>query len=123
MNDIAFPSSDVRMFLVVSHLALFGPLRPSELADRIETGAANMTKIVGRLEAAGLVGRMPDPEDGRSVIVALTPTGAEIGERLVAHHRADMIAWSEKWSDDEVTLFLRMLDDFSGLAGGGTVLE
>lgn len=116
MRAIGFPSTDVRMFLVVSHLALYGPLRPSDLADRIETGAANITKIVGRLEDEGLVGRMPDPADRRAVIVALTDAGARIGERLVANHREGFGRLREKWSDEQVGMFLRMLEDFNEVA-------
>lgn len=31
------------------------------------------------MESEGLVGRFPDPKDGRSVIITLTERGAEIG--------------------------------------------
>ena len=42
-----------------------GPLTPSELArmERIQRPTA--TRIVARLEVAGLVGRVADPADGR----------------------------------------------------------
>jgi DNA-binding MarR family transcriptional regulator len=43
-----------------------------------------MTQLVGRLAAAGLVGRSADPDDGRVVYVHLTQEGRD----LVAHRRA-----------------------------------
>ena len=116
MNAVGFPLDDVRAFLVVSHLAIYGPLRPSELADRIETGAANVTKIVSRLEDAGLAARSADPDDGRSVIVALTEQGARIGRDLIAKHRSAIEEWSARWSRDDIDLFLRMAEDFSRTA-------
>ncbi|MDY2669186.1 MarR family transcriptional regulator [Schaalia hyovaginalis] len=112
MDAIDFPSEDIRMFLIVSHLSVFSPLRPTELADRIETGAANVTKIVSRMESEGLVGRFPDPKDGRSVMAALTDRGAEIGGRLIASHRRTMGALGRIWSPDELATFLRMLEEF-----------
>ena len=39
--------------------------------------SGTMTNRVDRLEAAGLVQRMPDPQDRRGVHVRLTPRGKE----------------------------------------------
>ncbi len=53
-----------------------GPLTPSELADGERVKRPTATRFVHCLERAGLVSREPDPEDGRSYRVAVTPTGA-----------------------------------------------
>ncbi len=52
-----------------------GPLAPSALAaaERIQRPTA--TRIVGRLEADGLLARGPDPDDGRGCLVRITPRG------------------------------------------------
>ena len=52
-----------------------GPLTPSELALRERIQRPTVTRIVARLEEAGLVQRTRDPQDGRSSLVALTPAG------------------------------------------------
>jgi DNA-binding MarR family transcriptional regulator len=52
-----------------------GPLTPSELADTERVRRPTATRIVVRLEAAGLVDRTRDPHDGRSSLVAATPEG------------------------------------------------
>lgn len=54
-----------------------GPLRPGVLADRIGTSDSASTRAVDALEAAGLAERVPDPQDGRAVLVAATETGEE----------------------------------------------
>jgi DNA-binding MarR family transcriptional regulator len=41
-----------------------------------------MTKMLKRLENLGLVWRAPDPEDRRSTLVALTPTGIDLEEKI-----------------------------------------
>ncbi|WP_026909383.1 MarR family transcriptional regulator [Patulibacter minatonensis] len=54
----------------------FGPLSPSELADREGIRRPSATRLVAKLEEEGLVAREPDPEDGRSFRVSLTGAGA-----------------------------------------------
>jgi DNA-binding MarR family transcriptional regulator len=55
-----------------------GPLTPSELAVRERIQRPTVTRIVARLEEAGLVQRTRDPQDGRSSLVALAPAGREL---------------------------------------------
>ena len=52
------------------------PLPLSELAARLSCVRSNMTQLVDRLEADGLVRRLDDPADRRSVLAAVTPLGA-----------------------------------------------
>jgi DNA-binding MarR family transcriptional regulator len=59
-----------------------GPLSPSELADRERIKRPTATRIVGHLEAAGLVQRVKDPEDGRSSILSVTAEGRAVLRRL-----------------------------------------
>jgi DNA-binding MarR family transcriptional regulator len=51
------------------------PLSLSELATRLSCVRSNMTQLVDRLEADGLVRRVDDPADRRSVRAALTDQG------------------------------------------------
>jgi DNA-binding MarR family transcriptional regulator len=43
-----------------------------------------MTNRLDRLERAGLVTRMPDPQDRRGVLVGLTEQGREVVEQAIA---------------------------------------
>ena len=47
----------------------------SELADRVRCVRSNITALVDRLERDGLVRRIPNPEDRRSLKVELTQAG------------------------------------------------
>jgi DNA-binding MarR family transcriptional regulator len=63
---------------VVSELASAGePLALSELAARQSCVRSNMTQLIDRLEADGLVRRVDDPADRRSVRAAITRRGQE----------------------------------------------
>jgi DNA-binding MarR family transcriptional regulator len=55
-----------------------GPLTPSELADVERVRRPTVTRMLGHLADAGLISRTPDPADGRSTLVAITPAGAAL---------------------------------------------
>lgn len=59
-----------------------GPLTPSALADCEHIQRPTATRVVSRLEAAGLVTRMADPDDGRVVHVAITSEGRALLKRI-----------------------------------------
>jgi len=67
--------SDNAAMLVALHIWLSGPTRPSTLAEDLDMTTGASTKVVTRLEGAGLVVRHPDPTDGRAVMVHLTDDG------------------------------------------------
>ncbi|GII00536.1 MarR family winged helix-turn-helix transcriptional regulator [Planobispora takensis] len=64
-------------------------LKPSLLASRTSLTTGGTSNILQRLTGAGLVEREPDPDDGRSSWVRLTPLGVRRAEELaVATTRA-----------------------------------
>jgi DNA-binding MarR family transcriptional regulator len=50
-------------------------LNPSDLAQSLLLSTGTMTNRVDRLERAGWVTRLPDPEDRRGILVQLTESG------------------------------------------------
>jgi DNA-binding MarR family transcriptional regulator len=60
----------------------YGPLTPSELADREQVKRPTATRTVARLETEGLVVRSADPEDGRACLVATTQEGKALLKRI-----------------------------------------
>ena len=50
---------------------------PGRLARRMELSSGAMTNRLDRMEEAGLVRRLPDPDDRRGVLVELTEQGRE----------------------------------------------
>ena len=66
-----------------------GPLRLSELAERLRIVPRSATEVVDALEGAGLVQRHPDPQDRRAVLVAPTERGARIGAAARAAREAE----------------------------------
>ncbi|REE94648.1 DNA-binding MarR family transcriptional regulator [Paenibacillus taihuensis] len=58
----------------------------SELAERLQVTHHACVGLVTRCENSDLVSRRPNPDDARSVHIALTDKGLEILERLSAVH-------------------------------------
>src|SRR5215213_582766 len=56
----------------------FGPLTPTELAARERVQRPTITRVVCRLEEAGLVSRAADPADGRSALITVSPAGRQV---------------------------------------------
>ncbi|HKY97065.1 MAG TPA: MarR family transcriptional regulator, partial [Gemmatimonadaceae bacterium] len=53
------------------------PLTLSDLAERLSCVRSNITQLVDRLESDGLVRRVADPSDRRSIRAELTDLGKE----------------------------------------------
>ena len=65
-----------------------GPLAAGELAEREGIKPPTATRILGRLEEAGLVARVTDPADRRSSILTITGDGRGLLRRLRARKTA-----------------------------------
>jgi MarR family transcriptional regulator, organic hydroperoxide resistance regulator len=61
---------------------LDGPLTMGELAGRIGCEPSNVTFLVDRLEARGLVERRPHPRSRRSTQLVLTAAGLQLRQEL-----------------------------------------
>ena len=65
-----------------------GPMTQRELGRKILTSAGNMTDVVDKLVARGLIRR--ERRDGRSVLVELTEDGRALIEAVFPAHAADI---------------------------------
>ncbi|CAN5533686.1 hypothetical protein BH10ACT6_BH10ACT6_04510 [soil metagenome] len=68
-----------------------GPIRPGDLAGREFVSAPTMTRTLRDLERLGLVSRVPDASDGRSILVSVTELG-EHEVRSARSARAELLA-------------------------------
>jgi DNA-binding MarR family transcriptional regulator len=70
--------------LALNELDIGRPLAMRELAERLKCDPSNITGLVDRLEARGLVERQPHPADRRVKYLVLTMAGRELRDRLVS---------------------------------------
>jgi DNA-binding MarR family transcriptional regulator len=63
-----------------------GPLTMTELADGVVYSRSGLTYQAALLEKAGLITRGPSPDDERATLVAITPDGQALVERVLPGH-------------------------------------
>ncbi len=62
-----------------------------EIAARLQLRHHSTVELVNRLEAKGLIGRIPGETDRREVLVELTRSGEAILRRLTLAHREELL--------------------------------
>jgi len=61
-------------------LAKEGPMTPGALAVRERVRPPSMTRVIASLAELGFVDRCAHPDDGRQVLVSVSPSGSELIE-------------------------------------------
>jgi DNA-binding MarR family transcriptional regulator len=87
-------------------------LLPTQLTGSLLVSSGTMTNRLDRLERRGLVERVPNPEDRRSVEIALTESGRELVDEVVGEHVAreqEMLAALSAREREALTRILRKL--------------
>jgi len=79
-------------FAVLAGLFIHGSHTLSELADRERVSAPAMNRTVNCLQDAGFISRSADENDGRKVVIELTPEGRAVVDETA--RRRD--AWVEE---------------------------
>lgn len=74
--------------LVLLSFTKRGSLPLGKMGERLQVHPTSVTPIVDRLESAGLVRRVPHPEDRRAVLAEIT----DAGRALVETATADLLA-------------------------------
>jgi DNA-binding MarR family transcriptional regulator len=77
-------------------------LRLNELANEVVLSRSGLTRLLDRIEKAGLIRREPVPEDGRGVYAVLTESGADAQRRAWPHYARGIARhFSRHLTDDE----------------------
>jgi DNA-binding MarR family transcriptional regulator len=78
---ITFSRYEALVLLTHSH---GGALPLSKIGERLQVHATSVTNVIDRLEAAGLVRREPNPNDGRGILAVITDEGREVADKATA---------------------------------------
>jgi DNA-binding MarR family transcriptional regulator len=92
-------------------------LRMSDLAERILYSKSGFTRVVDRMEDAGLVQRVRPENDRRSIFVSLTAKGEETMQRARRYHRHGIEHhFSRHLSDTDAKALIRAFEKISAHA-------
>ncbi|MGK5734248.1 MarR family winged helix-turn-helix transcriptional regulator [Streptomyces sp. URMC 124] len=106
-------SMDRAAYLLLNRLDQEGPMGVKALAAGMGIDSSTVTRQVAPLVDTGLVKRTSHPEDGRAVVLQLSPRGKARLEEVRASRRALMALVTDGWSEDERDAFCTLLTRFN----------
>ncbi len=95
------------------HLSTDRSYRITDLADLLGVDAPTVTRKVQQLERLGYVAREPDPSDRRASRIALSASGREALERVMAAHRCRLVQVFAEWTNEECETFVALFSRFA----------
>ena len=89
------------------------PVPMSRLAEVLSCDASNVTGLVDRLEARGLLERRPSPDDRRVKVLDLTPAGARLRGEMLRHMTGETLPLASLTPDERRAL-VKLLERLVG---------
>lgn len=113
MNSV-FANHGIRRdgFDVLAALRRSGPpyrMSPTDLYTRVMRTSGAVANRLKRLEAAGMITRVPDPDDGRGLLVELTEPGKRLVDTIAPNHMANERRMLDALSGEERLELARLL--------------
>ena len=106
--------TDVRALVAIMDAARAGrPMTAGALGAAVELSSASVTALVDRLEKVGHVRRVRDAGDRRRVGLEMSESAMAAGAEHFGGLARDLSAAMERYSDDELAVVRRWLEDMT----------
>ena len=106
-------SMDRAAYLLLNRLDKEGPMGVKALAASMGIDSSTVTRQVAPLVDTGLVKRTSHPEDGRAVVLQLSPRGQSRLEEVRSSRRQLMAELTHDWEPEEREAFCSLLTRFN----------
>ncbi|MEV6792425.1 MarR family transcriptional regulator [Streptomyces sp. NPDC051320] len=106
-------SMDRAAYLLLNRLDREGPMGVKALAASMGIDSSTVTRQVAPLVDTGLVKRTSHPEDGRAVVLQLSPRGEARLEEVRSSRRELMAQVTDGWTDEDRDSFCSLLTRFN----------
>lgn len=108
--------TDVRALVAIMDAARRGEaLTAGRLGEAVDLRSASVTALVDRLERVGHVRRVRDPEDRRRVGLEMSESAMAAGAEHFGGLARDLVAAMGDYSDDELSVVRRWLEDMTAV--------
>ncbi|MGY1624660.1 MarR family winged helix-turn-helix transcriptional regulator [Geodermatophilus sp. SYSU D00965] len=108
--------TDVRALVTIMDAARRGQaLTAGALGSAVELSSASVTALVDRLERAGHLRRVRDPQDRRRVALEMTDEAMAAGAEHFGGLQRDLVAAMGGYSDEELAVVRRFLVEMTGV--------
>jgi DNA-binding MarR family transcriptional regulator len=110
----ALGRTDVRALVAIMDAARRGSaLTAGALGAAVELSSASVTALVDRLERAGHVHRVRDPEDRRRVVLEMSDSAMAAGAAFFGGMQRDLVSAMQSLTDDELAVVRRFLTEMT----------
>lgn len=112
LNEIGLSLAKLAALQALSEAGESLPL--SQLAGRLSCVKSNITQLVDRLEADGLVARKPDPNDRRARLAVMTAAGRKAcreGQQVLKAGERDILSRLSASEREQLAALLAKLGD------------
>lgn len=92
---------------VLARVEKYGPHTLTALSQYYRVTPASMSQAVNRLTGAGLAERVPDPDDGRRVLISATAEGIRVSREARSRRNTWLQQCLDDLTDDERTTLSR----------------
>ncbi|WP_254878763.1 MarR family winged helix-turn-helix transcriptional regulator [Streptomyces sp. NA04227] len=106
-------SMDRAAYLLLNRLDKEGPMGVKALAASMGIDSSTVTRQVAPLVESGLVKRTSHPEDGRAVVLQLSPRGVARLEEVRSSRRELMDELTGDWAPEDRQRFCTLLTRFN----------
>src|SRR5215216_2537240 len=93
--------------------AAMAPAAVSDLARTLRCDRSNVSHLVERAAARGLVNRRTGDADGRVTVVELTAEGERLAQRFIAELEAQTRPLCARWPDERRQLAVELVNELS----------
>jgi DNA-binding MarR family transcriptional regulator len=98
-----------QQFVVLNEIANIGEVNQKQLVGELLYEKSNVSKIVKKLKALGLIEVTPSPEDGRITMLRITTPGKKTWVECMTKFDAWNREWIKPLTTDEITDTIQML--------------
>ncbi|WP_204358506.1 MarR family winged helix-turn-helix transcriptional regulator [Streptosporangium sp. 'caverna'] len=109
------PELEPGAYGILGRIVEVAPARSSDLAAYFGVGKATVSRQLKVLEELGLIGREPDPLDGRAHLLNLTEEGRQRFDRARVARQDRFYALLATWPEEDVRSLAQMLARFNAL--------
>jgi len=100
-------------FHIARWLYAYGPAKPSAVADAVAMDRSSTSALLKRMTSLDLTESSRAPEDGRSVLVSLTPSGRTQVEQALALRQDELEQRVDGWSATDLEALVSLLHRFN----------
>jgi DNA-binding MarR family transcriptional regulator len=101
------------LYPLLRRVGQWGPVRTSDLAERIGLDVSTVSRQLAGLEKAGLVVRAIDPDDKRAALLNLSGEGKRIVTKIQRARRELMGDALADWRIEDVERLAELLEQFA----------